>query len=167
MKRNTKQLIPMILVFTIIAAGYSCRMLAMFDIGGAWGSYIRAALYLLLFSLWGYSLDRRIIELVTGGVIEQKIPPGAHGSCRQQRVVHPHIECRIPVKTQPGAFHPLIKPIGSGKLGNRIVSPQRCFLRRKRAGMEYGRLRIRMLFAIEPYPFFQLSHCSSLIKLKS
>ena len=34
MKRNTKQLIPMILVFTIIAAGYSCRMLAMFDIGG-------------------------------------------------------------------------------------------------------------------------------------
>ena len=62
MKRNTKQLIPMILVFTIIAAGYSCRMLAMFDIGGAWGSYIRAALYLLLFSLWGYSLDRRIIQ---------------------------------------------------------------------------------------------------------
>ena len=62
MKRNTKQLIPMILVFTIIAAGYSCRMLAMFDIGGAWGSYIRAALYLLLFSLWGFSLDRRIIQ---------------------------------------------------------------------------------------------------------
>ena len=62
MKRNTKQLIPMILVFTIIAAGYSCRMPAMFDIGGAWGSYIRAALYLLLFSLWGYSLDRRIIQ---------------------------------------------------------------------------------------------------------
>ena len=62
MKRNTKQLIPMILAFTIIAAGYSCRMLAMFDIGGAWGSYIRAALYLLLFSLWGYSLDRRIIQ---------------------------------------------------------------------------------------------------------
>ena len=62
MKRNTKQLIPMILVFTIIAAGYSCRMLAMFDIGGAWMSYIRAALYLLLFSLWGYSLDRRIIQ---------------------------------------------------------------------------------------------------------
>lgn len=62
MKRNTKQLIPMILAFTIIAAGYSCRMLAMFDIGGALGSYIRAALYLLLFSLWGYSLDRRIIH---------------------------------------------------------------------------------------------------------
>ena len=62
MKRNTKQLIPMILAFTIIAAGYSCRMLAMFDIGGALGSYIRAALYLLLFSLWGYSLDRRIIQ---------------------------------------------------------------------------------------------------------
>ena len=62
MKRNTKQLIPMILVFTIIAAGYSCRMLAMLDIGGAWMNYIRAALYLLLFSLWGYSLDRRIIQ---------------------------------------------------------------------------------------------------------
>ena len=62
MKRNTKQLFPMILVFTIIAAAYSCRMLAMLDIGGAWMSYIRAALYLLLFSLWGYSLDRRIIQ---------------------------------------------------------------------------------------------------------
>ena len=62
MKRNTKQLLPMILVFTIIAAAYSCRILAMLDIGGAWLSYIRAALYLLLFSLWGYSLDRRIIQ---------------------------------------------------------------------------------------------------------
>ena len=62
MKRNTKQLIPMILVFTIIAAGYSCRILAMLDIGGAWMSYIRAVLYLLLFSLWGFSLDRRIIQ---------------------------------------------------------------------------------------------------------
>ena len=62
MKRNTKKLIPMILVFTIIAAGYSCRILAMLDIGGAWMSYIRAALYLLLFSLWGYSIDRRIIQ---------------------------------------------------------------------------------------------------------
>lgn len=62
MKRNTKQLIPMILVFTIIAAGYSCRMLAMFDICGVYVNYIRAALYLLLFSLWGYSLDRRIIQ---------------------------------------------------------------------------------------------------------
>lgn len=63
MKRNTKQLIPMILVFTIIAAGYSCRILAMLDIGGAWMSYIRAALYLLLFALWGFSLDRRIIQM--------------------------------------------------------------------------------------------------------
>ena len=62
MKRNTKQLLPMILVFTIIAAAYSCRILAMLDIGGAWMSYIRAVLYLLLFSLWGYSLDRRIIQ---------------------------------------------------------------------------------------------------------
>lgn len=62
MKRNTKQLIPMILVFTIIAAGYSCRMLAMLDICGVYVNYIRAALYLLLFSLWGYSLDRRIIQ---------------------------------------------------------------------------------------------------------
>ena len=62
MKRNTKQLLPMILVFTIIAAAYSCRILAMLDIGDAWVSYIRAALYLLLFSLWGYSLDRRIIQ---------------------------------------------------------------------------------------------------------
>ena len=47
MKRNTKQLIPMILVFTIIAAAYSCRILAMLDIGGAWMSYTRAALVIL------------------------------------------------------------------------------------------------------------------------
>ena len=62
MKRNTKQLLPMILTFTIIAAAYSCRILAMLDIGSAWMSYIRAALYLLLFALWGFSLDRRIIQ---------------------------------------------------------------------------------------------------------
>ena len=52
----------MILVFTIIAAAYACRMLAMFDIGSVCTSYIRALLYLLLFSLWGFSLDRRIIQ---------------------------------------------------------------------------------------------------------
>ena len=34
----------------------------MLDIGGAWMSYIRAALYLLLFALWGFSLDHRIIQ---------------------------------------------------------------------------------------------------------
>ena len=62
MKRNIKRLLPMLLVFTIVAAAYSCRMLALLDIGGAWMSYIRAVLYLLLFSLWGYSLDRRIIQ---------------------------------------------------------------------------------------------------------
>ena len=62
MKRNTRQLFLMIFVFAIIAAAYSCRMLAKFDIGGDYMSYIRAALYLLLFALWGYSLDRRIIQ---------------------------------------------------------------------------------------------------------
>ena len=62
MKRNTRQLIPMIVVFALIAAAYSCRMLAKFDICGVYVNYIRAALYLLLFSLWGYSLDRRIIQ---------------------------------------------------------------------------------------------------------
>lgn len=62
MERNKKQLLPMILVFTIIGVAYSCRMLAMLDICGVYVNYIRAALYLLLFSLWGYSLDRRIIQ---------------------------------------------------------------------------------------------------------
>ncbi len=62
MKRNTRQLFLMIFVFAIIAAAYSCRMLAKFDIGGVYMSYIRAAFYLLLFALWGYSLDRRIIQ---------------------------------------------------------------------------------------------------------
>ena len=55
-------MLPMILVFTIIAAAYCCRMLAMFDIGGVCINYIRALLYLLLFALWGFSLDRRIIQ---------------------------------------------------------------------------------------------------------
>lgn len=45
MKRNTRQLIPMIVVFTLIAAAYSCRMLAMLDICGVYVNYIRAALY--------------------------------------------------------------------------------------------------------------------------
>ena len=62
MKRNTKHLIAAIFVFTIIAAAYSCRMLSMFDLGGVYVNHIRAALYLLLFSLWGFSLDRRIIQ---------------------------------------------------------------------------------------------------------
>lgn len=61
-KWKMKQLLPIILVFTIIAVAYSCRMLAMHDIGDVYVSYIRAALYLLLFSLWGFSIDRRIIQ---------------------------------------------------------------------------------------------------------
>lgn len=61
-KWKMKQLLPIILVFTIVAVAYSCRMLAMFDIAGVYVSYIRAALYLLLFSLWGFSIDRRIIQ---------------------------------------------------------------------------------------------------------
>ena len=62
MKRNTRQLYLTIFVFAIIIAAYSCRLLAWFNIGGNYPSYIRAALYLLLFVLWGYSLDQRIIQ---------------------------------------------------------------------------------------------------------
>ena len=62
MKRNTRQLYLMIFVFAIIMAAYSCRLLAWFNIGGNYPSYVRAALYLLLFVLWGYSLDQRIIQ---------------------------------------------------------------------------------------------------------
>lgn len=36
--------------------------MAWFNIGGNYPSYVRAALYLLLFVLWGYSLDQRIIQ---------------------------------------------------------------------------------------------------------
>ena len=56
-KRNTRQLYLMFFVFAIIIAAYSCRLLAWFDIGGNYPSYVRAALYLLLFVLWGSSLD--------------------------------------------------------------------------------------------------------------
>ena len=62
MKRNTRQLYLMIFVFAIIIVAYSCRLLAWFNIGGNYPSYVRAALYLLLFVLWGYSLDQRIIQ---------------------------------------------------------------------------------------------------------
>lgn len=62
MKRNTRQLYLMIFVFTLIIAAYSCRLLAWFNIGGNYPSYVRAALYLLLFVLWWYSLDQRIIQ---------------------------------------------------------------------------------------------------------
>ena len=65
MKATTKHLLPMVFVFTVIAIAYACRMLAKFDIGGPAVNHIRTALYLLLFTLWGFSLDRRIIQRQT------------------------------------------------------------------------------------------------------
>lgn len=65
MKGTTKHLLPMAFVFTVIAIAYACRMLAKFDIGGPAVNHIRTALYLLLFALWGFSLDRRIIQRQT------------------------------------------------------------------------------------------------------
>lgn len=62
MKGTTKHLLPTVFVCTVIAIAYACRMLAKFDIGGPVVNHIRTALYLLLFSLWGFSLDRRIIQ---------------------------------------------------------------------------------------------------------
>lgn len=65
MKATTKHLLPTVFVFTVIAIAYACRMLAKFDIGGPAVNHIRTALYLLLFTLWGFSLDRRIIQRQT------------------------------------------------------------------------------------------------------
>lgn len=62
MKRSRKQILCAIFVFAIIAAAYGCRTLARLDIGGKAYNFIRAGLYLLLFSAWGFSLDRRIIQ---------------------------------------------------------------------------------------------------------
>ena len=62
MKATTKHLLPTVFVFAAIAIAYACRMLAKFDIGGPAVNHIRTALYLLLFTLWGVSLDRRIIQ---------------------------------------------------------------------------------------------------------
>ena len=62
MKATTKHLLPTVFVFAAIAVAYACRMLAKFDIGGPAVNHIRTALYLLLFTLWGVSLDRRIIQ---------------------------------------------------------------------------------------------------------
>ena len=65
MKGTTKHLLPTVFVFAAIAVAYACRMLAKFDIGGPAVNHIRTALYLLLFALWGFSLDRRIIQRQT------------------------------------------------------------------------------------------------------
>ena len=65
MKGTTKHLLPPVFVCTVIAIAYACRMLAKFDIGGPAVNHIRTALYLLLFALWGFSLDRRIIQRQT------------------------------------------------------------------------------------------------------
>ena len=65
MKATTKHLLPTVFVFTAIAIAYACRMLAKFDIGGPAVNHVRTALYLLLFTLWGFSLDRRIIQRQT------------------------------------------------------------------------------------------------------
>ena len=65
MKGTTKHLLPTVFVCTVIVIAYACRMLAKFDIGGPAMNHIRTALYLLLFALWGFSLDRRIIQRQT------------------------------------------------------------------------------------------------------
>ena len=65
MKGTTKHLLPTVFACTVIAIAYACRMLAKFDIGGPAVNHIRTALYLLLFALWGFSLDRRIIQRQT------------------------------------------------------------------------------------------------------
>ena len=65
MKGTTKHLLLTVFVCTAIAIAYACRMLAKFDIGGPVMNHIRTALYLLLFALWGFSLDRRIIQRQT------------------------------------------------------------------------------------------------------
>ena len=65
MKETTKHLLPTVFVCTAIAIAYACRMLAKFDIGGPAVNHIRTAIYLLLFALWGFSLDRRIIQRQT------------------------------------------------------------------------------------------------------
>ena len=65
MKGTTKHLLPTVFVCTVIVIAYACRMLAKFDIGGPVMNHIRTALYLLLFALWGFSLDRRIIQRQT------------------------------------------------------------------------------------------------------
>lgn len=62
MKRNKRQLYVMIFVFAMIALAYTCRMLDMYDIGNGYPGDVRAALYIVLLALWGYSIDRRIIQ---------------------------------------------------------------------------------------------------------
>ena len=44
MKRKYKQAYAILVAFVIVAAAYTCRMLAMYDIGGKYPSTIRAVL---------------------------------------------------------------------------------------------------------------------------
>ena len=62
MKKDFKQLSSLMIVFGIIFAAYICRALAMSSTDKSILSLVRAGLYMLLFALWGYSIDRRIIQ---------------------------------------------------------------------------------------------------------
>lgn len=62
MKKDFKQLNSLLVVLGIIAAAYICRTLAMDSTDRSILSLVRAGLYMLLFALWGYSIDKRIIQ---------------------------------------------------------------------------------------------------------
>lgn len=62
MKRKYKQAYAILVAFDDRCSSVHLPRLAMYDIGGKYPSNIRAVLYLLLFALWGYSIDRRILQ---------------------------------------------------------------------------------------------------------
>lgn len=62
MKKDIKQLSSLMIVFGIIFAAYICRALAMNSTDKSILSIVRAGLYMLLFALWGYSIDKRITQ---------------------------------------------------------------------------------------------------------
>lgn len=62
MKKDIKQLISLMIVFGIIFTAYICRALAMNSTDKLILSIVRAGLYMLLFALWGYSIDKRITQ---------------------------------------------------------------------------------------------------------
>ncbi|MDO5591214.1 MAG: hypothetical protein Q4F98_09235 [Lachnospiraceae bacterium] len=98
-KKKKKQLPAMLFVIPVIITAYSCRMLAMFDIGGEIFSLVRAMIYLALFDIWIVRVKRTVQQktiqrylLIAGGMMvfwifvrtvkyEFELPPTAIRLC--------------------------------------------------------------------------------------
>ena len=68
MKNHAKILKPALLA-AAMAAGYGCRMLARYDIGGQLGGFVRALIYFGLFTGWTVRVRRSIPQRPARGYL--------------------------------------------------------------------------------------------------